>query len=88
MLPTNLPPCLRPMIKPKKYAKFAYQVNQMLAWDCYISEAIVYTLIALFTPPLAALVIVSNLYFGFALLFLIIFFLFSENIVSKKLEYF
>jgi hypothetical protein len=72
MLPSNLPPCLRPMIKPKEYAKLAYQVNQMLAWDCYISEAIVYTLIALFTPPLAALVIVSTLYFG--LIILIIFF--------------
>lgn len=60
MLHTKLPPCLRPMLKPKQYAKFATEVNALMAWDCYTTEFVIFVLILILAPPLIASVIVSK----------------------------
>lgn len=58
--PTVRPACLRPMLKRQEFREFAEKINKAMEWQFFGLELLSYALVALFTPPFAAHVMVSR----------------------------
>jgi hypothetical protein len=60
---TVRPLCLRPMLSRKAYREFALKINDLVGWEQFGYEMLLFYFVLFFFPPLAALFMVRDLLF-------------------------